>query len=32
MKRERKRKGSECLIVWIAAAVMTAGGNEFFDQ
>ena len=25
MKRERKRKGSECLIVWIAAAVMTAG-------
>lgn len=25
MKRERKRKGSERLIVWIAAAVMTAG-------
>ena len=25
MKRERKRKGSERLIVWIAAAVITAG-------
>lgn len=25
MKRERKRKGIERLIVWIAAAVMTAG-------